>query len=124
MTHAKSTKTYLKLFWPPCDIIRILIYSIHLMFKSFEKYKEIPESWIGISQNYVILTHDLNLFRDMTNKLEDLFSYLMYHFVTHDSSYAHAVGLLCEKSVNENENSSGVSSTEQQIQMRLATPLH
>ena len=66
----------------------------------------IPGFWVGISQNYVILTHDLNLFRDMTNKLED-FSYLMYHFVTHDSSYANAVGLLCEKSVNENENISG-----------------
>ena len=50
----------------------------------------------------------------MTNKLED-FSYLMYHFVTHDSSYAHAVGLLCEKSVNENENIRGASSTEKQI---------
>ena len=74
----------------------------------------IPGFQVGISQNYVILTHDLNLFRDMTNKLED-FSYLMYHFVTHDSSYAHAVGLLCEKSVNENENISGASSTEKQI---------
>ena len=74
----------------------------------------IPGFQVGISQNYVILNHDPNLFRDMTNKLED-FSYLMYHFVTHDSSYAHAVGLLCEKSVNENENICGASSTEKQI---------
>ena len=81
----------------------------------------IPGFWVGISQNYVILTHDLNLFRDMTNKLEDLFSYLMYHFVTHDSSYAHAVGLLCEKSVNENENSSDASSTEKQIPNEACT---
>ena len=68
----------------------------------------IPGFRVEISQNYVILTHDLNLFRDMTNKLED-FSYLMYHFVTHDSSYAHAMGILCEKSVNDNGNISGVS---------------
>ena len=57
----------------------------------------------------------------MTNKLEDLFSYLMYHFVTHDSSYAHAVGLLCEKSVNENEDSRGVSSTTKHIQNEACT---
>ena len=86
--------------------------------------QEIPGFWVGISQNYVILTHDLNLFRDMTNKLEDLFSYLMYHFVTHDSSYAHAVGLLCEKSVNENEDSRDVSSTTKPISKLRLAPLH